>query len=154
MGRFAHRPRSFCRHSDAKTLLTLARAAHSGGWDLQLLRHQPALTRPSAAQPLCGRPGCLPHSGLRCKCMAAASLDGPGVPRLDDQVFDAAMQAFNELAARPIKHACKRPDCLHLYTSEVLGAKAAAREEGTPLARERTEGDADQLETYAFGRRR
>jgi hypothetical protein len=89
--------------------------------------------------------------GFDANDMAAASLDGPGVPRLDGRVFDAAMRAFNELAARPIQHACKRPDCLHLYTSEVLAAEAAAREGGTPLARERTEGDADQLETYAFG---
>jgi hypothetical protein len=59
------------------------------------------------------------------------------------------MRAFDELAARPI-HACKRPDCSHLYTSEVLAAETAAREGGTPLSRERTEGDADQLETYAF----
>jgi hypothetical protein len=83
--------------------------------------------------------------------MAAASLDGPGAPRLEDRVFDSTMRAFNDLAARPIQHACKRTDCSHLYTSEVLAAEAAARERSTPLSRERTEGDADQLETYAFG---
>jgi hypothetical protein len=93
-----------------------------------------------------------PHTlGFDANDMAAASLDGPGTPRLDDRVFDSAMRAFNELAARPIQHACKRPDCSHLYTSEVLATETAAREGGTPLARERTEGDADQLETYASG---
>ncbi|GAQ91381.1 hypothetical protein KFL_007750070, partial [Klebsormidium nitens] len=33
--------------------------------------------------------------------MATRCLEGPDVPRLDDRVFDSAMQAFNDLAARP-----------------------------------------------------
>jgi hypothetical protein len=37
--------------------------------------------------------------------MTTRSLEGPDAPRLDDRVFDAAMQAFNDLAARPrIQH--------------------------------------------------
>ena len=73
--------------------------------------------------------------------------------RLDDRVFDAAMQAFNDLAARPrIQHVCKRPDCAHLYTSEVRAAEAEAEGAGCPLKPERTEGSPLNLSTYAFSR--
>ncbi|GAQ90085.1 hypothetical protein KFL_005970060 [Klebsormidium nitens] len=85
--------------------------------------------------------------------MATRSLEGPDAPRLDDRVFDAAMQAFNELAARPrIQHVCGRPDCAHLYTSEVQAAEAEAERAGCPLKPERTEGSTSNLATYAFSR--
>ncbi|GAQ91964.1 hypothetical protein KFL_008920030 [Klebsormidium nitens] len=85
--------------------------------------------------------------------MASRSLEGPDVPRLDDRVFDAAMQAFNDLAARPrIQHVCGRPDCAHLYTSEVRAAETEAEAAGMPLPPERTAGSPLDLSTYAFGR--
>ena len=85
--------------------------------------------------------------------MATRSLEGPDAPRLDDRVFDAAMQAFNDLAARPrIQHVCRRPDCAHLYTSEVRAAEAEAERAGSPLKPERTEGPTSNLATYAFNR--
>ncbi|GAQ84747.1 hypothetical protein KFL_002040060 [Klebsormidium nitens] len=85
--------------------------------------------------------------------MATRSLEGPDVSRLDDRVFDAAMQAFNDLAARSrIQHVCSRLDCSHLYSSEVEAAEAEARAAGTPLRPERTEGPSSELSTYAFRR--
>ncbi|GAQ91204.1 hypothetical protein KFL_007430010 [Klebsormidium nitens] len=85
--------------------------------------------------------------------MATRCLEGSSGPRLDDRVFDSAMQAFNDLAARSrIQHVCSRPDCVHLYTSEVEAAEAEARMVGTPLRVERTEGPTSELATYAFGR--
>ncbi|GAQ93284.1 hypothetical protein KFL_014150010, partial [Klebsormidium nitens] len=85
--------------------------------------------------------------------MATRSLEGPSASRLDDRVFDAAMQAFNDLAARPrIQHVCKRPDCAYLYTSEVRAAEAEAERAGCPLQPERTEGPPLNLSTYAFSR--
>ncbi|GAQ84251.1 hypothetical protein KFL_001820040 [Klebsormidium nitens] len=85
--------------------------------------------------------------------MAARCLEGPGVSRLDDRVFDSAMQAFNDLAARvEIQHVCSRSDCAHLYTSEVEAAEAEARATGVPLKAERTEGLTSELATFAFGR--
>ncbi|GAQ92099.1 hypothetical protein KFL_009210010 [Klebsormidium nitens] len=85
--------------------------------------------------------------------MATRCLEGPNVPRLDDRVFDSAMQAFNDLAARSrIQHVCSRVDCAHLYTGEVEAAEAKARRAGNPLRPERTEGPSSELATYAFGR--
>jgi hypothetical protein len=85
--------------------------------------------------------------------MASRSLEGPNTPRLDDRVFDAAMQAFNDLAARPrIQHVCKRMECAHLYSAEVQRAEADALGAGTPLRIERTEGSTAELATYAFHR--
>jgi hypothetical protein len=73
--------------------------------------------------------------------MATRCLEGPNTPRLDDRVFDAAMQAFNDLAARSrIQHVCSRADRSHLYTSEVEAAEAEARKAGSPLRAEQTEG--------------
>ncbi|GAQ92247.1 hypothetical protein KFL_009560030 [Klebsormidium nitens] len=84
--------------------------------------------------------------------MATKCLEGPGVSRLDDRVFDSAMQAFNDLAARArIQHVCSRANCAHLYTSEVEGAEREARKSGNPLRAERTEGPSSDLSTYAFG---
>lgn len=63
------------------------------------------------------------------------------------------MQAFNDLAARlRIQHVCSRPDCVHLYTSEVEATEAEAQMVGTPLRFERTEGPTSEPATYAFGR--
>ncbi|GAQ86979.1 hypothetical protein KFL_003240010 [Klebsormidium nitens] len=57
--------------------------------------------------------------------MATRCLEGPNVPTLDDRVFDSAMQAFNDLAARSqIRHVCSRVECAHLYTGEVEAAEA------------------------------
>jgi hypothetical protein len=85
--------------------------------------------------------------------MATRCLEGPSVPRLDDRVFDSAMQAFNDPAARAeIRHVCSRIDCAHLYTCEVKVAEAEARRAGNPLSPERTEGPSSELATYAFGR--
>jgi hypothetical protein len=85
--------------------------------------------------------------------MATRCLKGPSVPRLDDRVFDSAMQAFNDLAARAdFRHVCSRINCAHLYTCEVKVAKADARRAGNPLRPERTEGPSSDLATYAFGR--
>jgi hypothetical protein len=85
--------------------------------------------------------------------MATRCLEGPDVSRLDDRVFDSAMQAFNDLAARPrIQHVCSRLDCAHLYTCEVKAAEVEALRAGNPLRPERTEGSSSELATYAFGR--
>jgi hypothetical protein len=85
--------------------------------------------------------------------MATRCLKGPNVPRLDDRVFDSAMQAFNDLAARSqIRHVCSRVECAHLYTGEVEAAEAEARMAGKPPRPERTEGPSSELATYAFGR--
>jgi hypothetical protein len=85
--------------------------------------------------------------------MASRSLEGPDAPRLDDRVFDAAMQAFNDLVARPrIQHVCRRPDCAHLYSAEVQRAESEALRAGSPLTPERTEGSTSNLSTYAFSR--
>jgi hypothetical protein len=85
--------------------------------------------------------------------MAARCLEGPEVPRLDDRVFDSAMQAFNNLAARArIQHVCSRSNCAHLYTSEVEVAETEARATDVPLKEERTDGLTSELTTYAFGR--
>ncbi|GAQ87918.1 hypothetical protein KFL_003870160 [Klebsormidium nitens] len=85
--------------------------------------------------------------------MATRSLEGPDAPRLDDRVFHSAMQAFNDLAARPrIQHVCSRSDCSHLYASEVKAAEAEARAAGNPLRPEQAEGASSELSTYAFGR--
>jgi hypothetical protein len=85
--------------------------------------------------------------------MASRCLEGPDAPGLDDRVFDAAMQAFNDLAARlRIQHVCSRSDCAHLYMSEVEAAEAEARAANLPLRPERTEGPISELSTYAFGR--
>ncbi|GAQ91662.1 hypothetical protein KFL_008280030 [Klebsormidium nitens] len=85
--------------------------------------------------------------------MATRCLEGSDVPRLDDRVFDAAMQAFNDLAARSrIQHVCSRANCTHLYTSEVEAAEAEARKAGSPLRAQRMEGPSSDLSTYAFGR--
>jgi hypothetical protein len=85
--------------------------------------------------------------------MATRCLEGSSGPRLDNRVFDSAMQAFNDLAARSrIQHVCSRPNCAHLYTSEVEAAEAEAQMLGTPLRIERMEGPTSELATYAFGR--
>ncbi|GAQ86178.1 hypothetical protein KFL_002740165 [Klebsormidium nitens] len=85
--------------------------------------------------------------------MATRCLEGPSVSRMDDRVFDSAMQAFNDLAARPrIQHVCSRVDCAHLYTSEVEAAEAEAQTAGNSLRPERTEGASSELATYIFGR--
>jgi hypothetical protein len=89
-------------HSNAETLLTLVRASmqEDGIFNFSgtnLISHGFLLRNHFAAAM-----GASHTLGFDANDMAAASLDGPGASRLDDRVFDSAMRAFNELAARPI----------------------------------------------------
>ena len=81
--------------------------------------------------------------GLR---MASASIDGPeGSFKLDDRTFASAVQAFNRLAAREIRHVCSRDECSGLYTSEVLAARREAEAIGEVWKPGPREGAFDDL---------
>lgn len=88
--------------------------------------------------------------GLR---MASASIDGPnGSFKLDDRTFASAIQAFNRLAAREIRHVCSGPECSNLYTSEVLASRREAEAAGEVWRPDPREGNFDALRTHAFTR--
>jgi hypothetical protein len=125
----------------------------AGRWHLQLLWNDPHLHGLLLRNHFAAALGASHSLNFEAGDMATRCLEGSSGPRLDDRVFDSAMQAFNDLAARSrIQHVCSRPDCAHLYTSEVEAAEAEAQMLGTPLKVEQMEGPTSELATYAFGR--